>query len=113
YVIGPEPPEAVVQRLLDVVGSRALLALCDLAAELRRQHDLVAPALEHPPEERLAVGGAVGVSGVEEVDTSIQRRVDDGPGGGLVESATEVVAAQAHHRGAEAADGSPTHLRHA
>jgi len=43
-------------------------------AELRRQYDLVAAALDGPANQLLVVEGAVDLSGVEVGDAKVQRR---------------------------------------
>ena len=44
---------------------------------LRRQHDVVAAALERLADDLLGLAGGVDVGGVDEVDPGVQRAVDD------------------------------------
>ena len=71
------------------------------AAELRRKRDVIAPATQRAPEERLAEAVAIDVRGVEERHLGVQRGVDDGTRRVLVDAAPEVVAAEADHRDLE------------
>jgi len=92
-VIGPEPLERAVDRATDV-RSRPI-ARPVAPAELRRENDLVATALEDLAKEALAPASvAVDLRGVEERDTDVDGRVDDRPRGRDVEAPAEVVAAQ-------------------
>ena len=94
---------------IDVVGAQALerafdrrtngggRAVARLAApaELRGEHDLVAPTVEDLAEEALAVAPVpVHLGGVEERDPDVQRGVDHGARGVEVDPAAEVVAAE-------------------
>ena len=68
-------------------------------AELRREHDPVAPALEHLPEQRLAAAAvAVDVGGVEQGHADVERGVDDGARAFFVHARAEVVAAESDDR---------------
>jgi hypothetical protein len=70
----------------------------EVVAELRRQHDLVAPAGERAADDLLAAAAvAVHVCRVEEGDADVERRVDHGVRGRLVDAAAEVVAAEPDH----------------
>ena len=73
-------------------------------AELGRDDDVGAPRAECPPEELLRPAAAVEVRGVEVVDAGVQRRVDDGTRGVLVDAHPEVVAPEAHDGDVEGAD---------
>ena len=44
---------------------------------LRREHDVVAAALERLADDLLGLAGGVDVGGVDEVDPGVQRGVDD------------------------------------
>ena len=96
--VGAKPP----QRRLDAPGgcsraTRAGPAVAHVHPELGREHDLVAPALEHLAEELLAppVGVSVGVRGVEERDPLLERGVHDRARAFEVDPPAEVVAAEA------------------
>jgi hypothetical protein len=98
--VGLEAAERRLDRLADV-GPRAAggLAVAEVVAELRRQHDLVAPAGEGAADDLLAAAAvAVDVGGVEEGDAGVDRRVDHRARLRLVDPAAEVVAAEPHDR---------------
>ena len=94
HVVGAEPLERRVDRLPRVLGGAAKLSTVRLPAELRREHDLVSPALEDLAEEALAVAVAVDVGGVEERDALGERGVHDLARAGKVHLPAEVVAAE-------------------
>ena len=98
--VGLQALERRVERAQDVVARAATgRAVAHLLAELRRQHDLVAPAVEHAADDRLAAAGLpVDVGRVEERDAHLERRVDHGARRVFVDPAAEVVAAEADHR---------------
>ena len=83
-------------------------------AELRRQHHLVAAALQRLAHQRLAQAGlaAVHVGGVEERDARVDRRVEDLDGAGerlgVRARAAEVVAAEADGRDEQAGRADAT-----
>ena len=80
-------------------ASRAPRAVAHVAAELRREHDPVAPPFEHLAEERLAAAlVAVDVRRVEQRDAGVERGVDDGARPLEVDAHAEVVAAEADDR---------------
>jgi hypothetical protein len=83
-------------------------------AELGREHDLVAATGQGAADDLLAAALVpVDVRGVEEGHAGIQGGVDHGPGGGLVDPAAEVVAAEADHGHLEvgAAEAARSHPR--
>ena len=94
--VGLQPPERRLDRLADVRARAAgRLAVAEVVAELRRQHDLVAAAGERAADDLLAAAAvAVDVGGVEERDARLERGVDHRPRRGLVDPAAEVVAAE-------------------
>ena len=68
--VGAQPPQRVLDRL-DDPAPRAAAAVGVLAhrhEELRRQHDVVAAALERLADDLLGLAGGVDVGGVDEVD---------------------------------------------
>src|SRR5205807_22943 len=80
--IGAEPLERSVasgEHVLAVAADPESLALLvtDIA-ELGREHDLVAPALDRTADEPLVRERAVDVGGVEEVDPELERSVNCG-----------------------------------
>lgn len=77
-------------------GGGPVLHVHAVVTELGGEDDLVAAALEGLPEVDFgAAGAAVDVGGVQEGDARVQSGVDDGAGGLGVQSAAEVVAAEA------------------
>src|SRR5436305_180956 len=99
-VVGAQAPERRVDRLADVPARAARLCpVAHVVAELRRENDVVAPPFEHPSEQILASAAvAVDVGGVEQRHAVIERRVDDRTRPLQVDTAAEVVAAEADHR---------------
>ena len=97
------------QARLDVLRPRAFALLVHRHAELRRDDRPTASFGERAAEELLALGRAVDVGGVEEVDAGIERGVDDALGGGLVDAHPEVVAAEADDRDAQRSDRTMLH----
>src|SRR5207237_7359499 len=74
-------------------------AVAHVAAELRREHDTSAAAVERRAEERLAAALVpVDVGRVEERHAGVERSVDDGTRSVLVDPHAEVVAAEADDR---------------
>ena len=79
-VVGAQSPERALDRSPHVVGA----AVDDTGpcpgvgdeTELRRHHDVVAPALDGLADELLAVEGAVDLGGVDVGDPEVQRPVD-------------------------------------
>ena len=72
------------------------LAVAEVVAELRRQHDPVTPSGKRAADDLLAAAAVpVDVGGVEERDARVEGGVDHRAGGGFVDPAAEVVAAQA------------------
>jgi hypothetical protein len=63
----------VIRAAVDEVGPAGVLHL----AELRRQHDVIAPAGERLADQRLVVAPAVHVRGVDVVDAEVDRLVDE------------------------------------
>ncbi len=101
-VVGLQPAQARLDGPPDVepaglcAGRRAVAHVTGLVAELRRQHERVPTAPKGLAHQLLRPAlPAVDVGGVEQRDASIDRRVQDGPGGVEVEPAAEVVAAEA------------------
>ena len=99
-VVGAQAPERRVDRLADVPARAARLCpVAHVVAELRRENDVVAPPFEHPSEQILASAAvAVDVGGVEQRHALVERRVDDRTRPFQVDTAAEVVAAEADHR---------------
>ena len=99
-VVGLKPLERAVERTADVArlpSRRHVVA--HVAAELRRQHHLVAATAQELAEHSLAPApAAVDVGRVEERDAGGDRRIDDGARAVEVEPAAEVVAAEPHPR---------------
>ena len=109
--VGAQPAQAVLERAPHVFGPGAAPLLVDRHAELGGEHDLIPAPGERLAEILLALGAAVDVGGVEEVDAGVERRVDDARRGRGVEAAAEVVAAEPDHRDLERADASRFHER--
>src|SRR6185312_429205 len=85
-MIGREPPQAPFAGGADVARRQPALVrpVAHLAVDLRREHDLLAPAapLRQPPPDdllrhALALLPAVDVGGVEEVDPQLERAIHD------------------------------------
>ena len=98
--VGLQPAQRVLDRAADVLAApRRRLAVLGAVAELRRQDDLVAAAGQRAPDDLLAAAtAAVDLRRVEEGHARVERSVDHGPRGGLVDPAAEVVAAEADDR---------------
>src|SRR6185436_3818228 len=94
-VVGAEALQAVVTRPAHVLGPRALALLVDRHAELRRDDRLMSTRRQRPSEVLFALGRAVDIGRVEEVDADVERRVDDAFRGRFVDAHPEIVAAQA------------------
>ena len=84
----------------------AFAVVVDRRAELGGDHRLVASGAEGTAEELLALGTAVDVGGVEEVDPGVERGADHGAGRGVVDPHAEVVAADADRRDLECTDAA-------
>ena len=90
-VVGAEPAQRALDRgrtlagLLSVTPG-AVAAVGD-EAELGGDHDLVAAALDGPPDELLAVEGAVDLGGVDVGDAQVERAVDGADRLGVVQGA--------------------------
>jgi len=95
--VGSQALQRAFDRLADVLAGPARLgAVAHVTTELRRQKHAIAPALERFPEERLAAALiAVDVRGVEERHARVQRGIDHGTRSVEIETAAEVVAAEA------------------
>ena len=95
--VGAQPLERRVDRLADVRARTTRLgSVAHVAAELRGEHDAVAPALECLAEERLAAAlVSVDVGGVEERHARSKCRVDDGARAFEIHAHAEVVATEA------------------
>ena len=113
--VGSQALQRAFDRLADVLAGTARLgAVAHVAAELRREEDPIAPALERFPEERLAAALiAVDVRGVEERHARVQRGVDDCTRPVEIDTAAEVVAAETDDRDVRAflAEAACTHGR--
>ena len=72
-----------------------LAVLAAHVAELRREHDLVAPARDGPTDEALVGEGAVHVRGVKESNAEVEGALDDGDRLGVVGRAVELAHAHA------------------
>ena len=94
--VGLQPAQRGLDRLADVgAGAASGLAVAEVVAELRREHDPVAPPGERAADDLLAAAlVAVDVRGVEERDARVERGVDHRARGLLVDPAAEVVAAE-------------------
>src|SRR6266508_4189400 len=77
-VVRAQAPEAVLHLARDPDPGVAPLvpARPHVAVDLGRQDDLLAAALQRPPDELLGLAGRVHVRRVDEVDTAVDRRVD-------------------------------------
>ena len=94
-VVHPQALERRAERPARVLA-RAVEPVAHVVAELGRQHDAVAAALEQLAEEALAVPAvAVDVGRVEEGDAGVEGGVDDLACPLEVEATAEVVAAEA------------------
>ena len=106
-VVGAEPLQGTLDRDADV--RRAAIEDAGAAtgvrdeAELRRQHDLVAAALDGPADEFLVAEGAVDFGGVEVRDAQVHRPVDGANRLGVAAFPDVVVAG--HRHGAESYPG--------
>ena len=109
--VGPQAPKAVVDRTPHVVGVNATPFVIDLPCELGRNDDLASSFAEAATHEDFAVGvgAAVGIRGVEEVDTRVERGIDDSACSGLIEPTAKVVAPESNSRYFERAE--PTRLQ--
>ena len=109
-MVGLQPPQRRLGGLNDVRRRAAHRAVAHLAAELGGQHHAVAAALQQLAQQPLAAAAvAVDVGGVEEVDAGVERGVDDPAGGGQVETAAEVVAAEPDTGDAQGAEVGVLH----
>jgi hypothetical protein len=106
--VDAEPLQTVVAGAADVLRSRPFTCIVHRHTELGRDDRLLPPTGERAAEEFLALRRTVDVSGVEEVDTGVERRGDDTRGRGLVNPHPEVVAAKSDERDAERTDRSRT-----
>jgi hypothetical protein len=111
-VVGAEPQERAFDRGPYVDGA----AVDDAGtatgvgdqAELRRHHDVVAPALDGLADDFLAVEGAVDLGGVDVGDPEVQRPVDGADRLGVIETpARGVGAGHGHGSQADAGDIEP------
>lgn len=94
-VVGPEPYERCRARPADVAGGHVGAGdgppgLVVRVAELRRDHDIVAPPPQGAAENALAVPGAVRVGGVEERDAQVDGPVDGANRLGVVHRAPAI-----------------------
>ena len=98
--VGAQPPQRALDRPADVVAraARHIRAVVHRHAELRREHDAVAPALEHLADVRLARALGVDVRRVEERDALLERGIDHGARLLEVAAPAEVVRAEADDR---------------
>jgi hypothetical protein len=106
-VIGAEPLERRLAGAADVLGgavdAEAVAALVADVAELRGEHDLVAPAADGVADEPLVGERAVHVGRVEEVDAEVERAVDRRDRLRIVAAGVEV--GHPHAAEAEGGDG--------
>ena len=95
-VVGLQALQRCVESAADEVAGAVLLVVgVEHGAPLRREHDLVAPPLQHLAEDRLAAAAvAVDVGRVEEAHPHLERRVDDRPRRVGIDPTPEVVAAE-------------------
>ena len=99
-VVGTQTAKRSFDRLVDV-GTRASFdgPVTHVHAELRSEHDPVAPPFEHLAEKVFAAAAvSVDVRGVEKGDPDVERGVDDRSRLLETEPATEVVAAETDNR---------------
>ena len=98
--VGLQPAQRILDRAADVLPApRRRLAVAGAVAELRRQDDLVAAPGQRAADDLLAAAtAAVDLRRVEEGHARVERGVDHGPRGRLVDPAAEVVAAEADDR---------------
>src|SRR4029079_18307539 len=89
--------------------ARTLAPVVHRHPELRRHDRLLPSSFERAAEELLALGRAVDVGGVEEVDARIERRAHHTCGGVIVDAHPEVVAAEADHRHTQRAERTKVH----
>ena len=71
-VVGAEPGQASLARLLDLFGQQVYFG------HLARDHNVFTPASQGPPEHGLRSAGAVAFRRVDEIDAVFQRGVDGG-----------------------------------
>src|SRR5437763_14605938 len=95
--VSPQPPEGSLDCTLDVRARAAPVgAVSHRLAELRRKHDPLAAPLEDAAEQLFAAAlPTVDVGRVEERHVDVEGSVDNSAGCGLVETAAEVLAAEA------------------
>ena len=78
-VVGPQAAQRVLHRRDDPPpGGTLVVRVVPMAAELRREDDVVTAAFKGLADDLLGV--SVRVSGVDEVDAGVQRLVDDPDG---------------------------------
>jgi hypothetical protein len=77
--VGPETPQRVLDRPDDPAprASAPIRVVAHRHEELRGQDDVVAAAFERLADDLLGFAGGVDVGGVEEVDSGVERPVDD------------------------------------
>ncbi len=105
--VDAEPLERCLARLAYVGCAAAYLAACGFArkphdAELRRDCDCVAPAIDGLPDELFVGERSVHVGGVEERDAEVERAVDRCGRLGVIPGAVEI----AHAHAAETLSGN-------
>src|SRR4029077_3772612 len=100
-VVGPEPPEAGLNRGNDAPSAPLRRVGLVVVQVLRGDHGLVAPAPERRAQERLGSadpeegGDAVLLCRVEQVDAMVEGRPDDAIDSVLVAPRSEEVGAEA------------------
>ena len=107
--IGAEPGEAVLDGDADVAGRAPTNVALVRCSELGGQDDLVPTGTQRLAQEGLALGPAVDVGGVEEVDAGIEGGIHHGRRLLTADAHTEVVAAQADDADLQRADRPRLH----
>ena len=76
----------------------------ELPSKFGGNDDFGTPCAQNAPEEDFAIGPAIGIRSIEEIDAGIESGRDHLSGAGLIESASEIVAAETDGRNVERTD---------
>jgi hypothetical protein len=93
-----ETSQAGIERLPHIVGTSAFLSFAHFHSEFRGDDRFIATSSKRRTEKLFALPGAVNIRGVEEVNASIQRGVDNGIRARRVCPPAEVIASNTHER---------------
>jgi hypothetical protein len=92
--IGAEATQTLFGGLANIVRLRSLPLLIHLEAKLRGDERFIASETKGAPKEFLALPFALNVSGIEEVDAGLKRRVDNCRRRFWVDPPSEIITAQ-------------------